>query len=226
MLWRHIAMEPLLTTDDVATLLRVDAVTVRRMVQRGELDAYRVAGEYRFSTELLQAYLARQQLSRRAAAAEGTHPFSHLTPVAEQVLAYAQVAAHSFGHDYLGTEHVLLGLLAIDAGRATQSLAAPGVSEAAVRAKLPALLGEADTQSARCRRPPTTSSLRVMPRLKQALERAAGEAHGDAIAPEHVLLGLLAVRGALAVGILDRLGVSSAELGRRVRELANLANQA
>src|SRR5260221_12162471 len=230
MMWRHIAMEPLLTTDDVATILRVDAVTVRRMVQRGELDAYRVAGEYRFSTELLQAYLARQQLSRRAADAEGTHPFSHLTPIAEQVLAHAQDAAHGLGHDYLGTEHVLLGLLAIDAGSATQALAAAGVSEAAVREQLPTLLGEADTQpdtqAARCRRPPNTGSLRVMPRLKQALERAAGEAHGDAIAPEHVLLGLLAVRGALAVGILDRLGVSSAELGRRGRELANLANQA
>src|SRR5690348_7953150 len=123
-------MEPLLTTDEVAAILRVDAVTVRRMVQRGELDAYRVAGEYRFSTELLQAYLARQQLSRRAADAEGegTHPisqlFSHLTPVAEQVLAQAQVEAHAIGHDYLGTEHVLLGLLAVDAGSATEALAA------------------------------------------------------------------------------------------------------
>lgn len=223
-------MEPLLTTDEVADILRVDAVTVRRMIQRGELDAYRVAGEYRFSTELLQAYLARQQLSRRAAEPEGAHPiaqlFSRLTPGAEQVLAHAQGEAHDFGHDYLGTEHVLLGLLAIDAGIATEALAASDVSAEAVRECLPAVLGAAAERSARCRMPPTTGSLRVMPRLKQALERAAREAHGEAVAPEHLLLGLLAVRDALAVGILGRLGVSPAELGRRVRALAERAQRA
>ena len=90
-------MEPLLTTDDVATILRIDAVTVRRMVQRGELDAYRVAGEYRFSTDLLQAYLARQRLSRPGASTDLTSPFSRLAPAASEVLAQAQAEARALG---------------------------------------------------------------------------------------------------------------------------------
>ena len=87
-------MDPLLTTDEVATILRVDAVTVRRMVQRGELDAYRVAGEYRFSTDLLQAYLTRQRLPRRGAQTDLTSPFSRLAPATAEALGQAQVIAH------------------------------------------------------------------------------------------------------------------------------------
>jgi excisionase family DNA binding protein len=41
--------EPLYTTEDVAKYLKVDEVTIRRLVSRGELAAYSVAGEYRFS---------------------------------------------------------------------------------------------------------------------------------------------------------------------------------
>src|SRR5260370_13645318 len=111
-------MDPLLTTDDVAAILRVDAVTVRRMVQRGELDAYRVAGEYRFSTDLLQAYLARQQLSRRAAHTDLAGPFSRLAPAAREVLGEAQAVAHTFCHDYPGPAHVLPDFLPIQTGSA------------------------------------------------------------------------------------------------------------
>src|SRR5260370_40254830 len=95
-------MDPLLTTDDVAAILRVDAVTVRRMVQRGELDAYRVAGEYRFSTDLLQAYLARQQLSRREAHTDLAASFPRLAPAAPEGRGEAHAVSHTVGHDYLG----------------------------------------------------------------------------------------------------------------------------
>src|SRR5262249_27876018 len=136
---RSHSMEPLLTTDDVATILRVDAVTVRRMVQRGELDAYRVAGEYRFSTDLLQAYLARQRLYRPGAWTALTSPFSCLAPAASEVLGQAQGEAHALGHDYLGTEHVLLSLLALQTGAANRALEAVGVSAASARTQLLAL---------------------------------------------------------------------------------------
>jgi excisionase family DNA binding protein len=211
-------MEPLLTTDDVATILRVDAVTVRRMVQRGELDAYRVAGEYRFSTELLQAYLEGHQLSRRRAEGDMAEMMDRLSPVAQRVMGDAQVEAQGFGHDYLGTEHVLLSMLVIDAGLTTRALRAAGVSEASVREHLPALLGGAGDHATRCRTRPADKRLRVMPRLKESLARAAHEAQEDMIAPEHLLLGVLADREAIAVRLLDQLGVSLAELERHVRE--------
>ncbi len=214
-------MEPLLTTDDVATILRVDAVTVRRMVQRGELDAYRVAGEYRFSTDLLQAYLARQRLSRPGASTDLTSPFSRLAPAASEVLGQAQAEAHALGHDYLGTEHVLLSLLTLQPGAATRALEAVGVSAAAARTQLLALLGGPTASPARCRHQPAADgALKVMPRLKQALERAARGAQGEATLPEHLLLGLLADREALAVRVLLALGVSPEDLARRVRDEA------
>jgi excisionase family DNA binding protein len=213
-------MEPLLTTDDVATILRVDAVTVRRMVQRGELDAYRVAGEYRFSTDLLQAYLARQRLSRPGALTDLASPFSRLAPAASEVLGQAQATAHALGHDYLGTEHVLLSLLTLQTGAATHALEAADVSAAAARTQLLALLGGPAESPARCRQKPADGSLKVMPRLKQALERAGREAHEDAILPEHLLLGLLADREALAVRVLLALGIAPEDLARRVRDEA------
>ena len=214
-------MEPLLTTEDVATILRVDAVTVRRMVQRGELDAYRVAGEYRFSTDLLQAYLARQRLSRPGASTDLTSPFSRLAPVASEVLGQAQAEAHALGHDYLGTEHVLLSLLTLQTGAATRALEAVGVSAAAARTQLLALLGGPTESPARCcHQPAADGALKVMPRLKQALERAARGAQGEAPLPEHLLLGLLADREALAVRVLLALRVSPEDLARRVRDEA------
>jgi excisionase family DNA binding protein len=213
-------MEPLLTTDDVATILRVDAVTVRRMVQRGELDAYRVGGEYRFSTDLLQAYLARQRLSRPGASTDLASPFSRLAPAASEVLGQAQTEAHALGHDYLGTEHVLLSLLTLQTGAATRALEAADVSAAAARTQLLALLGGPAESPARCRQQSVDGALKVMPRLKQALERAGREAHEDAILPEHLLLGLLADRQALAVRVLLALGTAPEDLARRVRDEA------
>jgi excisionase family DNA binding protein len=214
-------MEPLLTTDEVATILRVDAVTVRRMVQRGELDAYRVAGEYRFSTDLLQAYLARQRLSRAGASTGLASPFSRLAPAVSEVLGLAQAEAHALGQDYLGTEHVLLSLLTLQTGAATRALEAVGVSAAAARTQLLALLGGPRESPARCRQKPAADgALKVMPRLKQAMERAAREAQEDAILPEHLLLGLLADREAVAVRVLLALGIAPEDLARRVRDEA------
>src|SRR5215472_4372566 len=55
-------MERLLTSDELATYLRVDVVTIRRLVNRGELTAYRVGGEYRFMEPDILEYLQRQRV--------------------------------------------------------------------------------------------------------------------------------------------------------------------
>src|SRR5215470_6676085 len=54
------ALEGLFTSEDVANYLKVDVVTVRRLVNRGELAAYRVGGEYRFRKHDINDYLERQ----------------------------------------------------------------------------------------------------------------------------------------------------------------------
>src|SRR5437667_10257218 len=56
-------VEPLMTSDEIAGLLRVDVVTIRRLVARGELPAYRVGSEYRFAETDLADYLQRQRVS-------------------------------------------------------------------------------------------------------------------------------------------------------------------
>src|SRR5215469_2543942 len=56
-------MEPLMTSDEVAAFLRVDVVTIRRLVSRGELPAYRVGGEFRFTRTDLETYLQRQRVA-------------------------------------------------------------------------------------------------------------------------------------------------------------------
>jgi excisionase family DNA binding protein len=55
-------VERLLTTEEVAEVLRIDPVTVRRLVGRGELTAYRVAGEYRFTEADLEKFLESQRV--------------------------------------------------------------------------------------------------------------------------------------------------------------------
>src|SRR5579862_1492693 len=59
---KEILMERLMTTEEVAELLRIDAVTVRRLITRGELTAYRVAGEYRFTPADLEKFLEGQRV--------------------------------------------------------------------------------------------------------------------------------------------------------------------
>src|SRR5438105_12496650 len=58
-------MEPLLTTEDVAEFFRMDVVTVRRMIAKGELPAYRIGGEYRFKRSDIDIYLERQLVPAR-----------------------------------------------------------------------------------------------------------------------------------------------------------------
>ncbi|HYX48831.1 MAG TPA: helix-turn-helix domain-containing protein, partial [Ktedonobacteraceae bacterium] len=55
-------MERMLTTEEVAELLRIDAVTVRRLATRGELPAYRIAGEYRFTPSGVESFVESQRI--------------------------------------------------------------------------------------------------------------------------------------------------------------------
>lgn len=60
------SLDPFLTTDDVASYLNVDVVTVRRLISKGELGAYRIASEYRVRLSDLEDYLRRQYIPPKA----------------------------------------------------------------------------------------------------------------------------------------------------------------
>src|SRR5258708_3380642 len=159
-------MERLLTTDEVAEYLRVDVVTIRRLISRGELTAYRIGGEYRFTQSDLEDYLHRQRVSAGTGDGSGTitstpregvrkglqgkhstpfdlvsDRFDKFTEQARRVLHLSQEEAQRFQHHYVGTEHLLLGLLREDAGVAAQVLRNLNVEPKQVRSALQSIIG-------------------------------------------------------------------------------------
>ena len=133
--------------------------------------------------------------------------FARFTPRARTAVREASSAAAELQHAYLGTEHLLLGLLAVPRSIAGESLASMGVTPAAVVAELE--VGTSPREHGRRRRVPFT------PLAKQVLEQALGEAlklGHNYVGTEHILLALLEVRDGLAAKILTDAGVTHARV--------------
>jgi ATP-dependent Clp protease ATP-binding subunit ClpA/post-segregation antitoxin (ccd killing protein) len=128
--------------------------------------------------------------------------FARFTPRARQVLTLGQEAARAVPHNYVGTEHLLLGVLDEGGNVALRVLAALEVDEDDLRAELAGSM-----------LPPTTrmqGHIPFTPRAKRVLELAAKEAMHlghNCVGCEHVLLGLIAVEDAVASKVLRRLGL-------------------
>lgn len=124
------------------------------------------------------------------------------TKRARQALVFAQEEAHQLGHRWIGTEHLLLGLLREEQGIACKVLTQMGVSIDQVRRMVAETLGQADQVLA--------SPIELAPRTKRVLELAMDEArrlgHGF-IGTEHLLLGLAREGQGIAAGILEGLGL-------------------
>jgi ATP-dependent Clp protease ATP-binding subunit ClpC len=138
--------------------------------------------------------------------------FERLSEPGRRALALAQEEARRLRHGYLGTEHVLLGLLREPDGAAARLLADLGVGLDNVRARVEAIvgMGAADLASGRCRRPAAAGGLRFAPRSKRVLQRAAEEAdrrHHARVGDVHLLLGIVAEKEGVAAGVLAQVGV-------------------
>jgi ATP-dependent Clp protease ATP-binding subunit ClpC len=135
------------------------------------------------------------------------------TPRARQVVVLAQDEARDLRHDYIGTEHLVLGLVREEEGIAARVLADLGVTLEAIRGRLAHGGGEQ----------PTTGQIQFLPPAKRALEAAAEQAdamHHPWLGTEHLLLGL--VDDPASVGS-RALGVSPTAVRERV--LAALGGQ-
>src|SRR5258708_34088649 len=78
-----------MTSEEVAEVLHVDPVTIRRLVNKGDLSAYRIGADYRFAPSDLDDYLERQRVSARTGDASGAcanNPFDQLTQLMRKVL--------------------------------------------------------------------------------------------------------------------------------------------
>jgi ATP-dependent Clp protease ATP-binding subunit ClpA len=119
---------------------------------------------------------------------------------AERVVAFAQEEARAMGHWYVGTEHLLLGLVADDgpAGRAFQEL---GVTLDAARAQVASEVPPSNNEA--------PGEIPLSPRARGTLEGAPRQAMGlksDVVGTEHVLLALLIERDSRTASVLTLLG--------------------
>jgi ATP-dependent Clp protease ATP-binding subunit ClpC len=136
------------------------------------------------------------------------------TDRARRVVVLAQDEARLRNHDYLGTEHLLLGLIREGEGVAVRALESLGVSLEAVRAQVQEIIGQG--QSA------PTSHIPFTPQAKKVLElsfREALQLHHDDIGTEHLLLGLIGEGEGVAAQVLMRLGADLSRVRQRVIEL-------
>ncbi len=194
-------MDPLLTTEDVANFLRVDVVTVRRLVLKGELPAYRVGGEYRFISNEIENYVKRQRVSGEDVIFKDK--FDRFTERARKVLAFSSEEARRMRHGFVGTEHLLLGLVREGEGVAAKALQNLGVIDfAQVRELVEGVVGVGEQE--------VIGEIGMTGRAKKVIELAVDEArrlHHHYIGTEHMLLGLLREGEGIAAKVLEKLNV-------------------
>jgi ATP-dependent Clp protease ATP-binding subunit ClpA len=140
--------------------------------------------------------------------------FERFTDRARRVVVLSQEEARALDHNYIGTEHILLGLIGEGEGVAAHALAASGVTLEAARSRVEQEVGRGDsTPSGHI--PFTPSAKRLLElSLRQAL--ALGHSH---IGTEHVLLGLLEEGSGTGYQVVVALGASPEELRSRVAVL-------
>jgi ATP-dependent Clp protease ATP-binding subunit ClpC len=147
--------------------------------------------------------------------------FDKYTDRAKRVLMFAQEEARRFDHDYIGTEHLLLGLVREGEGIAGKVLYDLGVDLTKTRSAVEFIIGRGKGASG--------DNISLTPRGKKVIELAAQEAralgHGY-IDTEHLLLGLLREGEGIAIGMLESLGVSLEELQSRVLPLVGQGEEA
>jgi len=129
--------------------------------------------------------------------------FSNFTPRAMQVLALARKEADRLNHNFLGTEHVLLGLIALEKGVAVNVLAKLGVDLEKTRAEVEKQVGTGPDQK-------MIGNIPYTPRTKKVLDLAKREAKALShtyTGTEHILLGLLREGDGVAARILRQMNV-------------------
>ena len=138
--------------------------------------------------------------------------FEKFSERARRVLSLAQEEAQRFNHNYIGTEHILLGLVRETEGVAALVLSNLNVELVKVRSAVEFIIGRGER--------PTPGEIGLTPRAKKVIELAVDEArrlNHHYIGTEHLLIGLMREGEGVAAGVLESLGVSL----EKVREETN-----
>ena len=129
--------------------------------------------------------------------------FDKFTERAKKVLSLAQEEAQRFQHNYIGTEHLLLGLVRLNEGIAIKVLNDLGVDVSKVRPAIEHIIGRGERI--------VLGEVGLTPRAKKVIELAVDEARRlkhHYIGTEHILLGLVREGEGIAAGVLESLGVN------------------
>jgi Clp amino terminal domain, pathogenicity island component len=140
--------------------------------------------------------------------------FERFTEAARSVVVLAQDEARTLKHNYIGTEHILLGLLREEAGLAARALESLGVTLERTRAEVLKLVGSDEEV--------TPGQIPFTPRAKKVLELALREALSlghNYIGTEHILLGLLGETEGVAARILVDFGADAEKVRTEVTRL-------
>ncbi|MDU6767695.1 MAG: ATP-dependent Clp protease ATP-binding subunit [Veillonella sp.] len=135
------------------------------------------------------------------------------TDDAQRVLSFAQEAALELGHDYVGTEHVLIGLIKVKNGVAAKALNELGLSAETIIEDVEEHIGRGNKK---------VSSVYMTPRVKHVLELAvevANHMNHNYVGTEHILLGLLSDGGGVAVGILRNHNIRANDIVDTIRTI-------
>src|ERR1700751_534535 len=144
--------------------------------------------------------------------------FDKFTERARKVLQLAQEEAQRFNHNYIGTEHLLLGLVREGEGVAAKVLGNLGVELNKVRSAVEFIIGRGDRTVA--------GDIGLTPRAKKVIELSVDGArrlNHHYIGTEHLLLGLVREGEGIAAGVLESLGVNLEKVRHQV--IATLGQQ-
>ena len=135
------------------------------------------------------------------------------TDDAQRVLSFAQEAALELGHDYVGTEHVLIGLIKVKNGVAAKALNELGLSAETIIEDVEEHIGRGNKKA---------SSVYMTPRVKHVLELAvevANHMNHNYVGTEHILLGVLSDGGGVAVGLLRNHNICANDIVDVIRDI-------
>lgn len=135
------------------------------------------------------------------------------TDDAQRVLSFAQEAALELGHDYVGTEHVLIGLTKVKNGVAAKALEELNIVTEDIFEAVEEQVGRGNKKA---------TSIYMTPRVKNVLELAvqvANRMNHNYVGTEHILLGLLSDGGGVAVGILRAMNIRTDDIVEAIRHI-------
>ena len=135
------------------------------------------------------------------------------TDDAQRVLSFAQEAALELGHDYVGTEHVLIGLTKVKNGVAAKALEELGIVTEDIFEAVEEQVGRGNKKA---------TSIYMTPRVKNVLELAvqvANRMNHNYVGTEHILLGLLSDGGGVAVGFLRAMNIRTDDIVEVIRHI-------